>query len=441
MDNKDKKSKGSIHTIEYSRYTSPTILPAVGKKWTTNGENNSFYYYIKECYNGSPTNAAIINAYVNYIVGEGLVDNNKANVYKYVSKADLKKMVLDFKTYGSFAYQVIWNSAEGSEKKPIRIKHLSVIKLGLNINKNNQVDGYWYSFDWANQSKYKPVFYPKFDGVYKKKDEDGNGWDVEIMVVNRTSTELYFPNPDYLPALQYCELEMELANSSINHIKNGFSATKVVNVPFKPESEELEEEYASAIKSKTTGSNNQADVIIAFNEKPEMKLSVDAIEVTELNAQYVHFEEISKTQIIVAHSAPPILFSGSREGGGLGNNSEELKTQKEELYQKNINPLREDILEGLRYAFSFIDNTLDLRFKDFGEKDNDDSAPVQDVRTLDAQAQLRGSVGGVDAILKVQESYSLGTTSYMSAIAIFKNVFGFSEEQSKELLGNPEKQV
>jgi hypothetical protein len=30
----------------------------------------TFFKYIKDRYNGSPTNAGIINSYVNYIIGE-----------------------------------------------------------------------------------------------------------------------------------------------------------------------------------------------------------------------------------------------------------------------------------------------------------------------------------------------------------------------------------
>jgi hypothetical protein len=29
------------------------------------------------------------------------------------------------------------------------------------------INGYWYSFNWSQQTRYKPRLYPKFDGVYK----------------------------------------------------------------------------------------------------------------------------------------------------------------------------------------------------------------------------------------------------------------------------------
>ncbi len=63
-----------------------------------------------------------------------------------------------------------------------------------------------------------------------------------------------------------------------------------------------------------------------------------------------------------------------------------------------------------------------------------------DQETKQAQAQLRGSVGGVTGILQVQESYSNGNTDYNSAITIFIEIYGFTREVADALLGSPEKQ-
>lgn len=365
-------NKGTFELFQMSKYTKPSIEPSISTKWTLNGNNNEFFSYIKQCYEGSVTNQSIINGIKNYIYAEGLVSENlDFNIYKYISRQDIKLIVLDYKIYGQFALQVIWNSAKKLEdKRPIYFKYIPVYKLGLNIDKNNQeTTGYWYCFDWSNQGKYKPQPFQKFDGRYKFDEKNQIGHDVEIFVVQRTSSDPFFSTPDYLPALQYAELEMELANSSINHIKNGFQVGKVVNVPFIPETEELRDELKRQIKKETTGTNASNSVIVGFNDNPDSKITVDTIEVDGLNGQYVHFDEVSEKRIIVGHSAPPILFSGSRDGGGLGNNSEEIKTATQMLYRKIINPMREDILDGLTYLFSFVEPQPRLKFKDFEEFD------------------------------------------------------------------------
>ena len=60
-----------------------------------------------------------------------------------------------------------------------------------------------------------------------------------------------------------------------------------------------------------------------------------------------------------------------------------------------------------------------------------------DDTTLAAQAALKGSVGGVQALLQVQASYSAKTTTFESAIAILIKLFGVDRETAIVLLGNP----
>lgn len=80
------------------------------------------------------------------------------------------------------------------------------------------------------------------------------------------------------------------------------------------------------------------------------------------------------------------------------------------------------------------------------EDDNQDAAssetddtleedPAADNANAQAQAALRGSVGGVQGILAVQQSVAQGVTSRESAIAILISIFGFDEQTANEILG------
>lgn len=64
---------------------------------------------------------------------------------------------------------------------------------------------------------------------------------------------------------------------------------------------------------------------------------------------------------------------------------------------------------------------------------------VVDDATKQAQANLRGSVGGVQGVLSVQQSYANDLTDYDSAITIFTEIYGFTLEVADALLGSPEK--
>jgi HK97 family phage portal protein len=64
----------------------------------------------------------------------------------------------------------------------------------------------------------------------------------------------------------------------------------------------------------------------------------------------------------------------------------------------------------------------------------------QEVETRQAQATLRGSVGGVQGVLAIQAGVSAGTTSRDSALSMLTIIFGFTDEQSSLILGQPSTQ-
>lgn len=359
----------SIEVVSMSKHLPIDIEPIVGKKWVTNGEDNSVFKMIRDACDDSPTNAAIINSYGNYIFGDGFYNvankssdkNAKADINKHLTRADGRLICNDYKTYGGYAVQVIWNSAtDVADKKPLLIKHLPVSTIALNIDDKMNVTGYWYCFDWSKKTKYKPVLYRKFDGTYKE------GHNVEILFVQRPSSKPFFSQPDWISGLPYAQLEGELANSSINHVKNGFQGTKIVNCNNGvPATEELKREYKRKIIKDLTGTDNTNKLIVSFNKSKEQGIEVTDIPVPELNQQYVHFSEEAERKLIIAHSASPVLFAGSKQGSGLSSNADEIEMATAMTYRQSINPMKEDVIDGLQPVFTRINQEIELGLLNF----------------------------------------------------------------------------
>lgn len=57
----------------------------------------------------------------------------------------------------------------------------------------------------------------------------------------------------------------------------------------------------------------------------------------------------------------------------------------------------------------------------------------------EAKAKLKGTVGGVDGILSIQQSVASGITDYTAAIALLYEIYGFDNATAKRILGNPKK--
>lgn len=440
---------GEPRIVQMSKHKPVDVKPLTYRDWILNGENNANFKRYKDAYDDSPTNASIINGVINYIFAEGLIDLNGKDLEKYIEPDDVLLMAKDLKINGGFSFQVIWSEAE----IPLKIKYIEIAKLGIryDLENYNEVLGYWYSYDWKDQFRYTPEFYPKFTGEY-----NGNG--LEIGYFRRATNEPFFPVPDYFSALQWAEVEGEQANAGINHFLNSMSDITVINYnngsipdPVKAKQE------ADKRREQVCGTNKQSTVIIQFNDTPEEATVIDRISPPELNQQNVFYAEEAEKKLILGHSVPSILFAGTNAGTGFSSNAEEREIAIKDLYRRHINPDRNILLRAFKKVFKLIDEEIKLDFKDFesetldetetkvipiqGQEATQADAPILDNETLKAQASLKGSVGGVQALLDIQNSYAEGTTDYESAVAMLDIIFGYNAEQAVKLLGNPKQTV
>jgi hypothetical protein len=361
------KNSGQVNVFEgkvaMSRFQPIDIKPTYGRKWITNGVNNVNFKVYKDAYDDSPTNSSIINAFVNYVYGEGLIDKNGQDLSKYISQEDVLLICQDYKMYGGFTAQVIWNSATNlADKKPLKIKYIPIYKFGVNYNDNAEVDGYWYCYDWTLRGRYKAELYPIFSGEYK-------GNDLEILYIRRPTAEPFFPVPDYLSGIPWAFVEGDLANAGKNHFKNSLTAMTIINYNNgRILDDTVAKQKADEVRTKAVGTDNQSAVIVAFNEGAEEAVTVDQLSPPELNQQNVFYSEEAERKLIVAHSAPPILFSGSNSGSGFSSNADEIAVATKGLYRRHINPIRGVILNGLSGVFEVIDSNIKLDFKDYKEE-------------------------------------------------------------------------
>src|SRR5690606_25040291 len=87
-----------------------------------------------------------------------------------------------------------------------------------------------------------------------------------------------------------------------------------------------------------------------------------------------------------------------------------------------------EVLNSLLDIGVSIDNANEFLGTQFELEPPEDIADsANSPETLAAQAQLRGSVGGVQGILAIQQSVAQGTTDYDAAIGILTVVYGFTD--------------
>jgi len=358
MENKIKPS--DITLIQMNNYIRPKIEENKSKNWVLNGKNNSFYKYLIDRYNGSPTNSAIINSYVDMIYSGGLsAYNANTNTADWVrlkvvlKDSELRKIISDFVIFNEFSIQVI----KAKNRKDLGlIKHTPKERIAPSLeNEEEEIEFYWYCRDWTNINKYKPLEFASF-GTSKDEIEIYNGKPYK-------AGKTYFSDPDYLAGLPYCEMEEEISNYYINHIKNGLSFGYIINIPdgnsLTPEEKD---ELERKIKSKLVGSSNAGKFVLSFNGR-DAEITVTPLQVNDAHKQWEYLTSESRQQIMTSHRVVSPMLFGIKDNTGFGNNADELNVAREQLIKFVIEPKQRFILDAIEEILRFYNINLELYFK------------------------------------------------------------------------------
>ena len=354
------KKLTSIQLNNYVR-PNPHVLVKQTNKYVTNGTDNSFFYYVEDCYLGSPTNQAIIDNFSNYIMGDGLTDGSGSiTLEDILSEEDLRNFVTDFKTQGAGVLQVIYGYS--LEKKVAKLVYIPTKSVAI-VNQadlSDNIERYWYCFDWKNKTTFKPFQIPAFG--YGENNE------TELLYIRRQSPQPLFALPDYFSGLQFCGTEEEMSNYYINHIKNNFAAGKVVNIyQGKEWTDEAQEEATRAIMAKVQGTSQAGNIIVSFNDSVEGKTTVDSTEITDAYQQFETLSAEAKEKIMLAHKVnDPALF-GLPMPSGFSSQADQMVQSLKILYRSQINPMRKIITKGIEKALKLNNPNVKLEFINYEE--------------------------------------------------------------------------
>ena len=122
----------------------------------------------------------------------------------------------------------------------------------------------------------------------------------------------------------------------------------------------------------------------------------------------------------------PLIFSSS---SALFGTSADTYTEMKKFYWEQ-NEYERSLLEQTIRMFGFECNILPIV--------NEMPENEQEIIRAKAQAELKGSVGGITALIQLQQSVALGTTDVNSAVEIIKEIYGIGEETARKMLGTPE---
>jgi hypothetical protein len=366
----------NIRVMNLSSYTTPKVSESQNKEWVKYGEDDNYFQYLIDRYNGSPTNNAIINGIIELLYGKGLDAKDAAakpeqyaQMKALFKKHCLRKLLSDLKMMGQCAIQVVWNDAHDTI---VLVEHMPIETLRAEVcNEDGEVEAYYYAKDWeaVENKKETPLRIPAF-----RFSNESN----EVLYIKPYRAGFYYYSPvDYQGGLPYAELEEEVANFHLNNIKNGMAPSMLINFNNGVPTEEDQRLLEGRIAEKFTGSSNAGRFILAFNENKELAATIDPVQLSDASAQYEFFSEECREKLMIAHRITSPMLLGIKDNSGLGNNAEELETASALFENTVIEPIQQMLLDGIEEILSENEISLKLFFKTLRPLEFDDVADMQ----------------------------------------------------------------
>ena len=370
--------------VNLSTYTSPEIKEVSGKDWIEYGANNNYFQFLIDRYNGSPTNNAAINGISQAIYGKGLNatnSNKKPNEYAQMvslfKKDVVRKLCYDLKLMGQCAMQIIYSK---DRKTIAQIEHMPIETLRAEkCDDDGEIPAYYYYKDWANIKRTdNPLRIPAY-GMSKEN--------IEIFYIKPYKSGFYYYSPvDYQGGLQYAELEEEVSNYHLNNIMNGLSPSMLINFNNGTPNQQERQLIENKIAQKFSGTSNAGKFILAFNDNKESQAEITPVQLSDAHNQYQFLSEESTSKIMVAHRIVSPMLLGIKDGSGLGNNAEEIKTASLLMDNTVIRPFQELLIDSFDKLLAYNNISLNLYFTtlqplEFTEVDKS----IQDKETIEEE--------------------------------------------------------
>jgi hypothetical protein len=351
------QNKGNLHALNFAAIDLPKIREVRDKEWVFFGEHNLYPQKLAELYNQSAMHKTAVDAKTAAVIGEGFktygdtIVNGKGETLNAV----FEKCATDDRIFGAYSLNVIWS--KGGDRIA-EIYHVPVLKVRSGkFDEEDDINEFYFSSDWTNWRKYKPVKYSSFN-MSDNRGENAS----QIYYVKTYNPETdYYGLPDYIAALNDIELDARISKFHNANISNGLAPS--MSIIFKngiPTDEERIQIYAD-IERSFSGEANAGKFFLLFAE-PGREPEIKPIENTNDN-YYTTLESRVSSRILTAHRITSPLLLGIRDGSGLGSNKDEIITAYSHFFSTVCQPIQKRLVNEFQFITKLMGFQMDLEIQ------------------------------------------------------------------------------
>ena len=430
------KQRVGATQIEMAKYVKIAPVENEDRKgWVNYGEGNSFPQYLIELYNESPIHGALVNS-ISYMIAGREMTASTPQAVSEIKRLSIDKIVnataLDLKLHGGFYWEVIWSMDRSTIAQ---VNHLPFENCRLACSdEDDSITGIWYSRDWSNIRKKKNE--PRYISMFNEEHKDALPKQVLFVHHMMVGSE-YYPKPDYVGAINEIEKMRQLSEYQVNLILNGFFPSLIASfnngIPSLEEQHMIKNQLTASIQ----GAENAGKVLTFFNEERDRGVEFTPFPVADMDKQFTTLVDQSIESILVSHRVTSPLLFGVRDGGGLGSNTDEMKTALRIFSRQVIEPFQRlitDATETLLASFGVVANCTIVQNDLLNDEVVSDSGTTTASVDVASQA-LNGAQ--IASLLEIIVQTTANVLTIPSAKAITKASFPMlSDVQISEIFDN-----
>ncbi|QDP66817.1 MAG: putative portal protein [Prokaryotic dsDNA virus sp.] len=420
-----------LHTFNNSyEYIDDSEVVKSSNEYVSYGINNDYPDYLIDLYQKSSVHNALCNSIAGWIYGDGITSPDKSEKVeawakflelfdKGVGKNTIQKCVLDLKVQGGFYLSLTYSL---DRTTITNVEHIPYENMRSGEETDGKVDFYYYSKDWKNVKK------AGYDKVKAFDPEQKHAFPNQIACFKMYSVgSYYYPKPDYQGGLNYINLDKNVSEYHLANIQNGLAPSFLLSFNQGIPSEEKRREVKRQIEDELSGSKNAGKFILSFSDDRANAPEITSFALSDADKQYQFLSQEITNKVMVSHRVvSPRLFGVNTDGGGLGNNAEELQTASVLFEETVVTGYRDLLTEALELIMFEAGEGIKLEFdsaqpfnEEYAEEEIiDDNTEVdnpiveeevseevseEEIEQVDASYNGAQISSAIDIIAKVQE--------------------------------------
>lgn len=351
MENKgDKKVYNDLKVFEFAAGAQlPSFEEVINAKpYVFFGNTNLWPQHTIEMYNYSSINRACINAVATGVIGKKMmIDGVEAT--KLVNSTEtiydvFKKVALDYVIHNGFSVNTI-KRRDGEGIASIYHTDFSKLRSGK-VDEFDYVKNYWYSADWTNVSKYKPIEIPSFD-------LSGEGDSQIYYSFPYSPNQKYYPLPYWIGARIPVQIDIEIMNYELSLLQRGYYPSLFISLNNGVPGEEERDMIYRHLDEKYSSTNQAGNLILNFSDSKENEPTIVPLQAANNADLFNSLHAIIEQKILTSHNITNPLLVGIKTAGQLGNKQEIIEGY-EHFIKSVVAPKQEYLIREFEKLLFFM---------------------------------------------------------------------------------------